>query len=1149
MASNRTLPRRSNRPQRVDGYAMILFLAIISMGLLYSLVSRLDPAALKASQGASATDAQMQAKEALLAFAATYRDRHDAEMFGYLPCPDTDVDGEAEGSCGSAGNGAIGLLPYKTLGLQDLRDSSGVCLWYSVSGTFKDNPKHGTQPLNWDTPGQFRVNQADGTALVAPDDPNGGAAAVIFAAGAPLTDQNRTAGSGTCAIDPSQVAAYLDGNYNFQVSSTIVLMQGIVTASSDSNVITVNDRLAWITPKEIFDRILKRNDLVNALTDTPVGSLNKLGDQIRSRLEKYIQDDLMAGTAPTSSIPANTGSFAQPAGKAVGNITAALTSLSDGNYDEYLHHWREQFKMAVCQDLSSGCLTVGTKLCRGGLFLGGRGGVVSIDSGGKAVLTAKPRSTAEKALLASYFETAGAEYYPGAYDLLTSGAAFPSTGATAFNKSHPSADVGLCLMPGNFVSFARDIAQFNAGKVTAGANSSLVTVTTTSENEKVTLGTSSSGAGSGCVWYPTALSTNEKVRMYFKVRYTLKGNGFTLALADAATNLAPDDPARTQDMCGDDTTASMGYAGPPPGGSNAGIKVPKVGLEFDSRYGQGQNDPHNDHLAFLFWGSAGDNASSGSGNDDVTHYNGSGGMALASASWSGNLASFTTASAHGLSAGQTVVVSGVSPEAYNGTHTVSTSGLSTTAFGVTLNLTTNPGSGSGGRVRAGSIGGFTLNGATYDSGSITFSTGSPHGLSPGQIFAIKEATPHGYNGTYIVAAVPTTTTVAAAISTNPGLFASGGTGTRLGAEAPRNPRVATASRSIGISSASWSSNQAKIITSGNHNLAAGQKVHVSGVCLSEYNGYYSVLASGLTATEFKYTLSLGSNPGSVTTNPSCPNPGIVVQGTEISSLTENSGTATAVSMESSHGLSSGLGHSIRGITPSTFESSGAVVTSIAGNRFTYSASTNAGDTFTAETPAGMMLVRKTNSTPHGYLYFNGFPLNTDIHVRIDISRRYDTTNRIAILDLKAYVGNSFPLDEVCDVSDFQNLSNDMAEICPSRTPSLQQDSVPIGALADVTGITWSGGVATVTTGAAHKLVNGAQISILGALPIGYNGIHTISVTGTSTFTFPLATSPGSYVSGGGVEPLRKVFMGFTTARSTAIGNQDIAVSNLVLRSE
>lgn len=75
---------------------------------------------------------------------------------GDLPCPDRNNDGVAEGSCSNTAR--LGRLPWKTLGIGDVRDGSGERLWYAVSERYKNNPR--PWPLNLDTPGTWSVLSA-----------------------------------------------------------------------------------------------------------------------------------------------------------------------------------------------------------------------------------------------------------------------------------------------------------------------------------------------------------------------------------------------------------------------------------------------------------------------------------------------------------------------------------------------------------------------------------------------------------------------------------------------------------------------------------------------------------------------------------------------------------------------------------------------------------------------------------------------------------------------------------------------------------------------------------------------------------------------------------------------------------------------------
>lgn len=68
---------------------------------------------------------------------------------------------------------------------------------------------------------------------------------------------------------------------------------------------------------------------------------------------------------------------------------------------------------------------------------------------------------------------------------------------------------------------------------------------------------------------------------------------------------------------------------------------------------------------------------------------------------------------------------------------------------------------------------------------------------------------------------------------------------------------------------------------------------------------------------------------------------------------------------------------------------------------------------------------------------------------------------------------------------------------------------------NITGATWSAGVATYTTSAAHTLAVGDKDVISGITPSGYNGTFIVSAVGSSTtFSVPMAANPGAYTSGG-----------------------------------
>ncbi|MDO8294191.1 MAG: hypothetical protein Q7T29_15225 [Gallionella sp.] len=251
-------------------------LVIMVMGIAAALVNSLSITALKTARQETTAAALAHAKEALIGYAITYGDTHAGKAHGYLPCPDTVNDGSANtnqsnAQCAGTNIPVLGRLPWRSLKLPPLRDGHGECLWYAVSGTFKAVAGgYMNDLMNWDTTGQFTIQDADGITLAgttAYDRP----VAVIFSTGTPLGAQSHPLGSvRECSGDNSNsVTAYLEGDNAFlppasPPESTIVLTMG-----SQSSTIN-NDVMLWITPGDIFEHIKKRSDFssqINNLLD------------------------------------------------------------------------------------------------------------------------------------------------------------------------------------------------------------------------------------------------------------------------------------------------------------------------------------------------------------------------------------------------------------------------------------------------------------------------------------------------------------------------------------------------------------------------------------------------------------------------------------------------------------------------------------------------------------------------------------------------------------------------------------------------------------------------------------------------------------------------------------------------------------------
>jgi type II secretory pathway pseudopilin PulG len=251
-------------PQRQRGVALLVMLVVLIIGLAAILVGSLSKQTVHIQQDQKTAAALAQAKAALIGYAITYAETHTSspQVDGYLPCPDLSgtAGSTGEGSsntCGSRDVSSLGRLPWKTLDLEPLRDGYGECLWYAVSGTYKNNPKTGL--MNWDTGGLLQVSDANGNTVA-------DVVAVIFAPGPALAGQDRTP-SGTAPLCGGNYTAgnYLDNDgthNNALVSATANAGSSFYSGSSS----LLNDRLIYITRQDIWSAMLKRRDFLNTLS-------------------------------------------------------------------------------------------------------------------------------------------------------------------------------------------------------------------------------------------------------------------------------------------------------------------------------------------------------------------------------------------------------------------------------------------------------------------------------------------------------------------------------------------------------------------------------------------------------------------------------------------------------------------------------------------------------------------------------------------------------------------------------------------------------------------------------------------------------------------------------------------------------------------
>jgi type II secretory pathway pseudopilin PulG len=213
--------------RRQRGAALLIMIVFMVVGIAAVLITSLSTAALKHTRQEKTLVALNQAKEALIGRAVS-----DSNRPGELPCPDINGDGQLTLNVDFSGGSPptciamVGYLPWKTLGLSELRDGDNSKLWYALSQNFYAG---NTAILNSDTPGQLSTSGAQSQSNIV---------AIIFAPGAPLCGQTRNANS---------IDQYLEA-----VSSVTATTAVISAESNDCSASPFNDQFLVIDANDIL---------------------------------------------------------------------------------------------------------------------------------------------------------------------------------------------------------------------------------------------------------------------------------------------------------------------------------------------------------------------------------------------------------------------------------------------------------------------------------------------------------------------------------------------------------------------------------------------------------------------------------------------------------------------------------------------------------------------------------------------------------------------------------------------------------------------------------------------------------------------------------------------------------------------------------
>lgn len=218
---------RGRRRQR--GAALLVLITVILLASSYTLLKKLNTAKPDIVRSAGNARVLGEAKAALMGYALSSQTRP-----GALPCPDNNLDPEGNDGLSdvcveNAGLVVPGRLPWRTLGLADLRDSAGERLWYVPAVEFDGNTS-----INSDTNASLVVDTAPQIA------------AVIMAPGTVTDGQARP--QNPAALDDR--GRYLEG-LNAVVDASFATIP--VNAGDE-----FNDQLMAITRDELLQAVERR---------------------------------------------------------------------------------------------------------------------------------------------------------------------------------------------------------------------------------------------------------------------------------------------------------------------------------------------------------------------------------------------------------------------------------------------------------------------------------------------------------------------------------------------------------------------------------------------------------------------------------------------------------------------------------------------------------------------------------------------------------------------------------------------------------------------------------------------------------------------------------------------------------------------------
>ncbi len=374
----------NDRQSRQQGAALIIMMLLLLVSVTAILVSRLDAGKLRNRANSNTQAALAEAREALLDYATLSGDFAPGHR-GRLPCPDIDgtgatLEGESHADdCGATGVTVMGRLPWRTLGLPPPKDGHSTCLWYVVSGGYKDATTTAQPLVNPDSNGQLELWGIESNTVIEGVQPADRPVAMVVAAMQPLPGQARpAAAAGQQCSSSFQASRFLDtdggsgiSNASLGGAADAVDLFAVTSGSSNAH----NDRVATISRRDLERRVIDRQDfdadmralalalgkcLADYAGNNPGGANDRrLPWPAQLALADYRPDDAyddVAGGALSGRLVDIVDDSNASTGNAIGNVLTACNAAAVPEWTPAMatlwRNWKDHFFYAVAESFS-----------------------------------------------------------------------------------------------------------------------------------------------------------------------------------------------------------------------------------------------------------------------------------------------------------------------------------------------------------------------------------------------------------------------------------------------------------------------------------------------------------------------------------------------------------------------------------------------------------------------------------------------------------------------------------------------------------------------------------------------------------------------------------------------------------------------------